>query len=67
MNQTIHDILSRRSIRRFRPDPVPKDMLNQVIEAGLYAASGKNHQSAVILAITDPALIKRLSEANRTI
>jgi len=67
MNKTIEDIISRRSIRRFRPDPVPEELLNQVIEAGLYAASGKNHQSSVIVAITDPALIARLSEANRII
>ena len=67
MNQTIHDIISRRSIRKFRPDPVPEEMLNQVIEAGLYAASGKNHQSAVILAITDSAMIRQLSETNRQI
>lgn len=67
MNQTIHDIISRRSIRKFRPDPVPEEMLNQVIEAGLYAASGKNHQSSVILAITDSAMIRQLSETNRQI
>ena len=67
MNQTIHDIISRRSIRKFRPDPVPEEMLNQVIEAGLYAASGKNHKSAVILAITDSAMIRQLSETNRQI
>ena len=67
MNQTIHDILTRRSIRKFLPDPVPQELLDQIIEAGLYAASGKNHQSSVILAVSDPALIARMSEANRVI
>lgn len=67
MNQTIQDILSRRSIRSFRPDAVPDEMLEQIMEAGLYAASGKNHQSSVILAITDPAIIARLGETNRQI
>lgn len=67
MNTTIEDIISRRSIRQFKPDPVPEELLDQIIEAGLYAASGKNHQSAVIIAVTKPELIKKLSEANRQI
>lgn len=67
MNETLKNIKERRSVRSFKPDPVPEDLLNQVIEAGLYAPSGKNHQSAVIVAITDPELIARLSEANRKI
>ena len=67
MNPTIKDILTRRSVRRFRPDPVPEELLDQIIEAGLYAPSAKNHQSSVILAITDPALIARMSEVNRVI
>lgn len=67
MNKTIADIISRRSIRQFKPDPVPEELLDQVIEAGLFAASGKNHQSSVIIAVTDPATIRRLAEANRVI
>ena len=67
MNETLKNIRERRSIRQFRPDPVPDEMLKQIIEAGLYAPSGRNHQSSVILAITDPALIAKLSDANRKI
>jgi hypothetical protein len=67
MSKTIEDILTRRSIRHFRPDPVPEELLEQIVNAGLYAPSAKNHQSSVILAVTDPALIARLSEANRII
>ena len=67
MKETIEDIIGRRSIRQFRPDPVPPEMIDRIIEAGLYAPSGKNHQSSVILRVTDPAVISRLSEANRVI
>ena len=67
MNTTIEDIITRRSIRQFKPDPVPDELLDRVIEAGLYAASGKNHQSSVIVSVTDPKLIKRLSDVNRQI
>lgn len=67
MKETIEDIIGRRSIRQFRPDPVPPEMIDRIIEAGLYAPSGKNHQSSVILRITDRTVIARLSEANRIV
>lgn len=67
MKETLEDILTRRSVRRYRPDPVPEELLDRIIEAGLYAASGKNRQSSVILAVTDRELIARMSEDNRRI
>jgi oxygen-insensitive NAD(P)H nitroreductase len=41
MNTTIKDMLERRSIRKFKSDMVPRDLIDEVIEAGLYAANGK--------------------------
>ena len=67
MNTTIQDMKERRSIRKFKPDPVPKEIIDQIIEAGLYAASGRNHQAAVIVAVTDRELRDRLSDDNRRI
>jgi nitroreductase len=40
MNETMKNILERRSIRKYKPDMVEKELLDQVIEAGLYAAHG---------------------------
>lgn len=37
-------IIKRRSIRRYIPDPVPDEDINNIIEAGLYAPSGKNRR-----------------------
>jgi nitroreductase/predicted transcriptional regulator YdeE len=37
-------IAKRRSIRKFKPDPIPEDTLRQIIQAGLLAPSGKNNQ-----------------------
>ena len=34
-------IRERRSIRSFRNDPIPREMIDSIIEAGLYAASGR--------------------------
>lgn len=67
MNTVIERMLTRRSIRKYRPEPVPKELMDQVILAGTYAASGKGHQSGIIIAVTNPALRDRLSELNRQI
>ena len=67
MNAVIEQMLSRRSVRSYRPEPVPKELMDQVILAGTYAASGKGHQSSIIEAVTNQTLRNRLSELNRQI
>ncbi len=67
MNQTIQDMLTRRSCRNFKPDMVPEGTLGQIIEAGLYAANSRGRQGTAIVAVTDKALRDRLSETNREI
>lgn len=64
MNETISNILSRRSVRAYKREAVPQEAIDQVIQAGLYAASGKNKQSPIIIAVTDPVLRDTLSEMN---
>ncbi len=67
MNTTIKDMIERRSTRNFKSDPVPKEIIDQIIEAGLYAANGRGKQASIIIAVTDKALRDKLSEANREI
>ena len=67
MNETMKNILERRSIRKYKPDMVKKELLDQVIEAGLYAATGHGKQSSVIIAVTDKEFRHELSEENRKI
>lgn len=67
MNGIIKGIKERRSIRKFKPDPIPPDMIDEILDAGLYAASGRGKQAAVIIAVTDKKTRDRLSEANREI
>ena len=64
MNEICKAMEERRSIRRYRPDPVPRPLIDEVIRAGLYAASGKGKQSSIIVAVTDPALRDRLKRMN---
>lgn len=60
-------IKTRRSIRRYKSDMVPDELLDKIIEAGLYAASGMNRQSTIILKITDKALRDELSRMNAAV
>lgn len=64
MNSTIKDMIERRSIRKFRADEVPQALIDEVIEAGLYAASGKGKQSSIIVAVTNPDLRTQISRDN---
>lgn len=41
---TLEAIAARRSIRKFRPDPVPLELLEKILLAGMQAPSGKNRQ-----------------------
>ena len=64
MNQTISDILSRRSCKAYRDEMPTKEQLDTIIEAGLYAASGRNMQGAIMLCVTNKVLRDRLSKLN---
>lgn len=45
VNPVVENIKKRRSIRRYRPDPVPDDMVRTVLDAANYAPSAHNKQS----------------------
>ncbi|MGI6118094.1 MAG: nitroreductase [Bilifractor sp.] len=63
--QDIYDVLvTRRSIRKFKADPVPEDQIQRIIETGLYAPTGMDRQQTIILKITDPETIHTLGMVN---
>lgn len=63
----MENLLTRRSVRKYKPDPVPRELLDRVIEAGTFAATGKNRQAPVIVAVTNRELRDRLSAMNAAI
>lgn len=67
MNDFIKEMITRRSVRRYKSDPVPEELIREVAEAGTYAATGMNRQSPIIVAVTDKALRDRLSSMNAKI
>ncbi len=52
----------RRSIRRFKPDPVPRELIDQVVHAGTWAPSSCNYQMWDLVVVDDPDLNARLAE-----
>ena len=64
MNETIQTILTRRSCKKYKSDMLPEETIRQVVEAGLYAASGNNAQSPITLVVTDKETRDRLSRLN---
>jgi nitroreductase len=60
MNATIEQIQKHRSVRKFRPDPIPADVLERALNAGLRASSSGNMQSFSVIVTTDPALKQEL-------
>ena len=59
----IEAIMNRHSYRgKYRPDPVPRADLVTIMNAGLAAPSGCNKQTVSLIAVDDPALLKRLRE-----
>jgi nitroreductase len=49
-------VKSRRSIRRFRPDPIPDEHIDKIIEAARWAPSGFNLQPWEFVVVKDPKL-----------
>lgn len=67
MNNTINDIISRRSVKRYLDKPVPVELIEEIVKAGTFAPTGMNRQSPIILAVTNKEVRDRLSKVNAEI
>ena len=67
MNDIIKAMETRRSIRGYKEDMVPEELIAEVVEAGTYAATGMGRQSPIILAVTNKEVRDRLSRVNAEI
>ena len=54
MKDILDVISSRKSIRRYLPDPVPDDVIDKVLEAARWAPTGENYQPWRFIVIRDP-------------
>lgn len=55
-------IKTRRSVRKFTDEPVPEEVIREIVELSSYAPSWKNTQIVSYLCIQDKEIIKRLSD-----
>ena len=64
MNDIIKAMEERRSIRKFKSEMPKKEDIDQIIEAGLYAANGMGKQAVITVVVTNKELRDKLSVAN---
>ena len=67
MKDLLELMKTRRSVRKYKPDMIPQDVLDRIIIAGTYSATGRNLQSPIIIAVTNKEMRDKISEMNRKI
>ena len=67
MNEILKSLKERRSCRSYKPDMVPQEILDQILEAGTYAPTGMGKQSPIIIAVTDKETRDKLSRLNAAV
>ena len=66
-NEVMQAMMTRRSVRKYKQDKVPRELLDQVLEAGKYAASAKNRQPWLMLCVTNEEMLDRMSRLNAAV
>lgn len=67
MNEVIKNSIERRSIRKYKPEQIKEEELNEILEAGIYTASAGGRQPYYIVAVTDKATRDELEALNSQI
>lgn len=67
MNELERLLITRRSCRAYKPDAIPEDVLERIIEAGKYAPTGRNRQAPIIIAVTNREMRDRMSALNAAV
>ena len=65
MNEVMQTILHRRAVRRFQQRQVEEDVLEQILEAGLYAPSAGGRQGVLFAVCQDRQVNERLGKIKR--
>ena len=62
-NPVVSTIMSRRSIRKYKPQPVERDKMDLILQCGINAPNGQNKQSWEVRVVDNPALLNEMKEA----
>jgi nitroreductase len=64
MNSTLETIAKRRSIRKYKSDPIPPQDLNLILEAARQAPTGNNTQNWQMIVVQDPDMRRKTAAAS---
>lgn len=67
MNEALQCLLRRRSTKSYTAQQVSDQALDKILEAGLYAPTGRNNQNVICVAVRDQKLRDQLSRMNAEI
>lgn len=67
MNEVLKTIKERRSVRAYKSDAVPEELLDAVLEAGTFAPTGGGRQSPVIVAVTSKKYRSEIARLNAAV
>ena len=67
MNETIKNLIERRSCRKSSTTQIKEEELNSVLKAGEYAPTGMGRQSPIILVLQNKEKVEKLSKLNAKI
>lgn len=62
-NGVVETIMSRRSIRRYKAEPVSRELMIEILDCGINAPNGQNRQSWEIRVVDSPALLQEMSRS----
>lgn len=62
-NQVIATIMERRSIRKYKPQPVEREKMDIILQCGINAPNGQNKQSWEVRIVDNPELMEEIKEA----
>jgi FMN reductase (NADPH) len=62
MNDVIELLKKHRSIRKYKPEPIPQQELEQILLAGQAASTSSNIQAYSVIAVTDPERKRKFAE-----
>lgn len=60
-NSTVEAIISRRTIRSFEETPLPREVIEKLLECAMWAPSGRNSQACHVRVLTDKKALDRLN------
>ena len=64
MNQTTQTLKTRRSCKNYKPQHVPKNLIDEIVACGLNGATGRNLQAPIFVVVTNDEIVAKLSQLN---